>query len=171
MSNWFINHKLYCTILYCTVLYCNVMYRTVPYCTVLDFYRWWWQDSPCCCWSRLPAPSQAGPCGGFPPPVLYCTVLYCTVLQVGFLRLFNFLSCCTSVFAVTLSLLFSVSEPAADLRTPVNITTVYTIWAPIDTTTMGRTLAIAITLVSHHLQWIQRFSIIYILLSLSPLTS
>ena len=84
--------------------------------------------------------------------VQYCTVLYCTVLQVGFLRLFNFLSCCTSVFAVTLSLLFSVSEPAADLRTPVNITTVYTIWAPIDTTTMGRTLAIAITLVSHHLQ-------------------
>ena len=84
--------------------------------------------------------------------VLYCTVLYCTVLQVGFLRLFNFLSCCTSVFAVTLSLLFSVSEPAADLSTPVNITTVYTIWAPIDTTTMGRTLALAITLVSHHLQ-------------------
>ena len=64
---------------------------------------------------------------------------------MGFLRLFNFLSCCTSVFAVTLSLLFSVSEPAADLRTPVNITTVYTIWAPIDTTTMGRTLALAIT--------------------------
>ena len=37
-------------------------------------------------------------------------------LIVGFLRFFNFISCCTSVFAVTLSLLFSISEPSKDLR-------------------------------------------------------
>ena len=52
-------------------------------------------------------------------------------LLVGFLRLFNFISCCTSVFAVTLSLLFSISEPARDLTSPVSLTTIYTIFSPI----------------------------------------
>ena len=52
-------------------------------------------------------------------------------LVVGFLRLFNFISCCTSVFAVTLSLLFSISEPARDLTSPVSLTTIYTIFSPI----------------------------------------
>ena len=52
-------------------------------------------------------------------------------LIVGFLRFFNFISCCTSVFAVTLSLLFSISEPSKDLRSSVNMTTLYYIWSPI----------------------------------------
>ena len=53
-------------------------------------------------------------------------------LVVGFLRLFNFISCSTSIFAVTLSILFSLSEPSKDLSIPVNLTTVYTIWSPIN---------------------------------------
>ena len=53
-------------------------------------------------------------------------------LIVGFLRLFNFISCSTSIFAVTLSILFSLSEPSKDLSVPVNLTTVYTIWTPIN---------------------------------------
>ena len=57
-------------------------------------------------------------------------------LLVGFLRLFNFVSCCTSVFAVTLSLLFSVSEPSRDLSSPVNLTTIYTIFSPLTNQTI-----------------------------------
>ena len=57
-------------------------------------------------------------------------------LLVGFLRLFNFVSCCTSVFAVTLSLLFSVSEPTRDLSSPVNLTTIYTIFSPLTNQTI-----------------------------------
>ena len=57
-------------------------------------------------------------------------------LIVGFLRLFNFISCCTSVFAVILSFLFSISEPSQDLVTPVNLTTVYNIWSPIQEVNM-----------------------------------
>ena len=57
-------------------------------------------------------------------------------LLVGLLRLFNFVSCCTSVFAVTLSLLFSVSEPSRDLSSPVNLTTIYTIFSPLTNQTI-----------------------------------
>ena len=37
-------------------------------------------------------------------------------LIVGFLRCFNFLSCATSVFAVTLSLLYSLDELIQDIK-------------------------------------------------------
>ena len=44
-------------------------------------------------------------------------------LIVGFLRLFNFISCCTSVFAVVLSILYPLSETEPTLES---------LWAPLD---------------------------------------
>eukprot|EP00092_Neocalanus_flemingeri_P001559 GFUD01001661.1.p1 GENE.GFUD01001661.1~~GFUD01001661.1.p1 ORF type:complete len:1153 (-),score=202.90 GFUD01001661.1:50-3508(-) len=44
-------------------------------------------------------------------------------LIVGFLRLFNFVSCCTSVFAVILSIIYPISQTEPTLQS---------IWAPLD---------------------------------------
>jgi hypothetical protein len=44
-------------------------------------------------------------------------------LVVGFLRLFNFVSCCTSVFAVILSILYPLSKTESTLES---------LWAPLD---------------------------------------
>ena len=52
-------------------------------------------------------------------------------LIVGFLRLFNFLSCATAVFGVTFSILYSLSSPSSDLVISTNLTTVYNIWSPL----------------------------------------